>query len=675
MSPFPKSIADRAPENSPVPLANLVVPNRNPNWGPVGYVTYKRTYARRFDPDDPLSETEEWKDTLERCVHAAVWQLHCPFTNQEQQEFFEMMYDLKISVAGRFLWQLGTKTVSRFGLLSLQNCAFTKISDPVRPFEWIAEALMLGSGVGFSVENRHINRLPPVYKVTIERHDVKDADFIIPDTREGWSKLVRKVLKSHFVTGKSFTYSCMLIRSKGAPIRSFGGIASGPDTLSDGIQKINQILNASAGTKITSVTALDVVNLIGAIVVSGNVRRSAQIAIGDHYDKEYLKSKDWSNGKIPYWRANSNNSVACTDFEKLSEDFWDGYRGNGEPYGLLNMDAMAWYGRYPSTEYFGSDPCQEAKGGADPHVEGINPCGEQPLNNYETCCLAEVFLPNISSFEELVKGLRFLYITCKHSLMLPCHMPETEEVVHRNMRMGIGITGYLQSSDLQKSWLSDAYNALRAIDSSYSDKIGVPRSVKLTTIKPSGTLSLLAGVTPGIHPGYAKFFIRRIRIASEHPLVEICREHGYEVEFAYDSNFSGGANTNLSVVSFPCRYPDGTTVAAEFGAVDQLNVISRLQREWSDNAVSCTVYYKKEELTDIRNWLQKNYHTLKSVSFLLHSEHGFAQAPYQEIVEDEYNELMELVTPITNESMVAASLEDAAFMAEVECEGGVCPIR
>jgi ribonucleoside-triphosphate reductase (thioredoxin) len=212
--------------------------------------------------------------------------------------------------------------------------------------------------------------------------------------------------------------------------------------------------------------------------------------------------------------------------------------------------------------------------------------------------------------------------------------------------MGIGITGYLQATEEQRSWLRDTYEYLRAYDKEYSALCGFPQSIKLTTVKPSGTLSLLAGVTPGAHPGYSQYYIRRIRMASDSELVQTAKNHGYHIEFV--RNFDGSEDRSTVVVSFPCSFPDGTAFAAEMTAVDQLNVIKRLQAEWSDNAVSVTIYYQKEELEQIKAWLRLNYFNVKSVSFLLHNDHGFDQAPLEEISYETYKAMASIVTPITS---------------------------
>ena len=305
---------------------------------------------------------------------------------------------------------------------------------------------------------------------------------------------------------------------------------------------------------------------------------------------------------------------------------------------------------------------------APPRKRSNNKGAEQSLADGETCCLAEIYLPNVTSKEELADVAKLLYRVNKHSLALPFHLKVTEEIVHKNMRMGIGVTGVLQSTEEQKSWLKDVYTELRAFDKEYSAKNGFPESVKITTVKPSGTLSLLPGVTPGCHPAYARYMIRRIRISANHPLVQTCRDHGYPVE--YQQNFDGSEDRSTVVVSFPFRHPDNAVLAKDMTAIDQLETIKWLQSEWSDNSVSCTVYYRMEELPEIKKYLKKNYKTNhKSLSFLLHNEHGFKQAPLEEITKEQYDELVAKTRLITSISSLDIGLDDA------ECASGACPVR
>ena len=1000
------------------------LPQVSTPWSSVGYLVYKRTYSRTMENTEA---TEELPNSVLRVVNAADKQLNVGFTKAEEIRLASYLLQLKGSVAGRFWWQLGTETVNRFGLLSLQNCAFTVIDHPIRPFCWAMDALALGSGVGYSIQRKHVDKLPEVQEwfKAPTRFDDGGADFIVPDSREGWVKLLGKTLKAAMLSDSeekgTFTFSTQIIRGKGTPIKGFGGVASGPEDLCWGIQKISEVLMARRGKKLRPIDCLDIMNIIGAIIVAGNVRRSAQIAIGDPDDIEFLLAKRWDNGGIPSWRAMSNNSVACDDIEDLHPLFWETYEPDPhgharEPYGLINLRLSRRVGRLGETQY------------TDPLVEGYNPCGEQSLEPYETCCLSEIFLPNIESKEELFDVATLLYRINKHSLMLPCHHPETDAVVFKNMRMGIGMTGILQASEEQLSWLDDCYMYLRAYDDEYSEANGMNPSIKLTTVKPSGcsvketllttsegflrleeigdirgeewqdinldiyqehsvhnatkfyvngfketivvktdggfslestpnhqyrvltaegnyvwkrmdeidlgdkipykvggyeggklsklyqaalgprsafidqpeylneniayflgayfadgsnhtkgiriagntttkkthieklfkivedefklspklyeradsinqdlyitsqgmlnwlainelikqksdlisipkyirtaprnileafidgffagdghlnrdtrvftttslrfaeelvtimralgidskfrempptksswgekmrywiserkgrkadnryiakdtkevwqhldnlgmdsfsydtviaiehsnnetfdievpvnncytansyishnTLSLLPGVTPGIHPAYSQYMYRRIRMASEHQLVEVCRKNGYPIEF--QKKFDGSEDKGTVVVTFPFSYPSGTILAKDMTALQQLSWIKRLQEIWSDNSVSCTIYYKMEELPEIKEYLKKYYrNNHKSLSFLLHSEHGFKQAPLEEITKEQFRELNNRVTLISN-------LHSAEFESVEECAGGACPVR
>jgi hypothetical protein len=236
------------------------------------------------------------------------------------------------------------------------------------------------------------------------------------------------------------------------------------------------------------------------------------------------------------------------------------------------------------------------------------------------------------------------------------------------MRMGIGVTGYLQATEEQRSWLSDCYTELRKFDKEYSAANDFPISIKLTTVKPSGTLSLLPGVTAGAHPAYAQYMIRRIRIAATHPLVQVCRDHGYKVE--EQLKFDGTVDHTTVVVEFPFSHPDGTVIAKDLTAIELLGVVKRLQTEWSDNSVSCTVYYRKEELPTIKEYLKNNFKdNHKSLSFLLHSEHGFLQAPLEEITKEHFDSL------VANTKLITRIEQALNLDLDSDCAGGACPVR
>jgi len=233
------------------------------------------------------------------------------------------------------------------------------------------------------------------------------------------------------------------------------------------------------------------------------------------------------------------------------------------------------------------------------------------------------------------------------------------------MRIGVGITGVCQSLD-KLGWLDECYSYLKDFDVKWSEKKGYPTSIRLTTIKPSGTLSLLSGSTPGVHPAYANYFIRRVRMSSDDALADTCRDSGYPVE--YVKRFDGTEDHSTVVVEFPCHINGDAVLAKDMTAVKQLELVKEMQTKWSDNSVSVTVYYHLEELDEIKEWMKKNYeNSLKTVSFLLHSDHGFDQAPYEEISQEEYEKRIARLKEI---EVVAGEVLEG-----VECSSGACPIR
>lgn len=542
------------------------------------------------------------------------------------------------------------------------NCWFTAMREP-EDFCFLFEHLMLGGGVGFSVKREDIHELPRVKKSVVISHlNTKDADFIVPDSRQGWVELLRKTLKSFFSSGKSFTYSTILVRGAGEPIKGFGGTSSGPQILIEGIQSIVGIFSRREGKKLRSIDVLDINNIIGSIVVAGNVRRSAEVAIGDPDDYLYLRAKNWSDGDIPNWRSMSNNSIFADNYNHISSEIWNnGYMidkktgtAKGEAYGFMNLPLSRKYGRLGEER---ADNC-----------EGGNPCMEITLADGEACNLADLYLNNIESEEELFDCARLLYKVQKAVWTLPALYEKTDKIVKKNRRIGLGVTGICQAGD-KIDWLDACYNKLRKFDEEWSAKKGWTESIKLTTIKPSGTLSLLGGSTPGVHPAYSKYYIRRVRMSSNDPLVKFCRDAGYKTEYVI--NFDGTEDYSTIIVEFPCCAGEDVILAKDMTAIKQLELVKKLQTIWSDNSVSVTVYYNPEELEDIQTWLKENYETSsKTLSFLLHSNHGYRQAPYEEIDEKTYQKLCKRLKPVETNSYLSSKLLEG-----LECEGGACPLR
>jgi hypothetical protein len=265
--------------------------------------------------------------------------------------------------------------------------------------------------------------------------------------------------------------------------------------------------------------------------------------------------------------------------------------------------------------------------------------------------------------------VQLLYKVQKAVAALPYLDPTSDKITSANMRLGLGVTGVTQALD-KIDWLDEAYVKLRELDKEWSAYRGWPESVRLTTIKPSGTLSILPGVTPGVHPGFSRFFVKRMRMAASDFLVEYCRSKGYHVEPL--RNFDGSLDSRTVVVHFPCEFPDGTIFADKMSAIEQMDLVRKLQKVWADNSISVTVYYHLDELDGIREYLSKYWNEMKSVSFLLHSDHGFDQAPLGELSEEEYLIMFNSAEPL-GEHISGSTIVDDDFLDG--CDTGHCPIR
>lgn len=630
--------------------------DRDPGWGynGLGYVVYKRTYARPVD--GPGSRLEEWHETVARCVNGAQ-AIGAGYTTDEAHSLYDHVFHMRGLFSGRFLWVGGTPMVERHGGGALVNCVATKMEE-VDDFIFLFTMLMHGAGVGFSVERSAVHELPRVKGGVVITHAGRapDADFIVPDSREGWASLLREVLNSHFHTGRSFSYSTVLVREYGAPLKTFGGTASGPGALVDAVEDISRVLQGRAGKKVRSVDALDVGNIIGRAVVAGSARRSAQIAVGDPDDALFLRAKNWGSGEVPAWRQQSNNSIFADGYSQIPEELWSGYDGTGEPYGLINKRLSQRVGRLGE-----ESPDQ---------VDCFNPCAEVPLEKGEVCNLAELVLPRLESLDQAAEVSRLLYKTQKAVTGLRYPFEVTNEVVHRNRRIAQSVTGVARITEDQWGWLDPMYQDLREFDGKWSAHLGVPESIRLTCVQPSGTKSLMPGVESGAHSAKAASFIRRVRFGSGDALVPELRSRGYRV--CYDVGIDGREDHSRFVVEFPCETPEGASLEPQETAVSQLERVKRLQTVWADNAVSVTVGYSADELPAVRDWLAENYDdSVKSVSFLLREDHGFQLAPIEPVDRETYERMVGELDLGTWRSSLTG---DMTPLAE-SCEGGSCPIR
>ncbi len=607
-----------------------------PDWGPIGEFVFLRTYSRRIPGEN---RNEAWWETVRRAVEGSYnfQKEHClrlklPWKEKKAQRSAQIMYDkmfnFKFLPPGRGLWMSGTEFVKEKGGSGLNNCGFVSTEDiDVRlsfPFSWAMDALMLGVGVGFDTKGAG--------KIKIKRPKEDVYEYTIPDSREGWVESLSILLDAYFLGKKKPVFDYNQIRPYGSPIRGFGGVASGPGPLREMHSLLSNLLEKRVGEYIKSTDIVDIMNMIGVCVVAGNVRRSAEIAIGDAEDTEYTTMKDYTKyGKeLQSHRWASNNSVFAkvghTDYYKIA----DSIALNGEP-GIVWLENVQKYSRM-------IDPPDWK----DKLAKGVNPCSEQSLESGELCCLVETFPSRHDSYEEYQQTLKYAYLYAKSVTLVPTHWPETNAVLLKNRRIGTSQSGIIEAFVKQGRretlrWCDEGYKYLTKLDEIYSNWLCIPKSIKITSVKPSGTVSLLPGVTPGIHYPHAEYYIRRVRLSSTSPLIEPLKKAGYHIEeSAYGSDED---RKKTSVVSFPIHEKLFDRKKEDVSIWEQVKNAVDYQTWWADNSVSITVTFKKEEAQDIPHVLAAHEDKLKAISFLPLEEHGYVQAPYEEITKEKYEEM------------------------------------
>ena len=621
-------------------------------WSNLARLVYLRTYSRKVD-----GLNESWERTVQRVLRGNIEGKEHMLDQGEAEKLERYMLDRKAMPAGRGLWFSGAPSHARLGGAALNNCySFTLDNWSYLPI--IQDYLMLGGGVGASVEHRYVSRLPHVMAGVVVTHSAtKDADFIVPDSREGWCELTRRVLESFLVTGRQLTYSTICIRGAGESIHGFGGTSSGPLPLIAFITKLSTILTARAGKHIRPIDAADIVCAIGEMVVAGNVRRSAIILMGDPWDKEYLTAKRWDLGQLPTQRAMANWSVVCSSTDELHPLFWATYQ-QGEPFGIVNRSNIQRYGRMGEEKF-------------DPAVV-VNPCAEATLENGEPCNLQEIAMHRLDSVSEFTEAALLMHRWGKRVTMEHYHHPLTQEVISRNRRVGTGITGCLGAPGLfRPDVLDEVYAAIQEENTRYSRRLGIPDSIRTTVVKPSGTLSKVMECpwAAGIHGAYSQYIIQRVRFSAADPLLLHLRAAGHPIEPVI--RFDGTLDQSTMVVSFYEEAPESVpTTNGGYDTWQQLDTLLMAQKHWADQAVSVTVYYKRDEIPELRAWLEFNLDKLKTISFLCHSDHGFLQAPWEAISAETFRAESTKIKPLDYEGLGVGD-----GLLDLECAGGVCPVR
>ena len=509
------------------------------------------------------------------------------------------------------------------------NCAFLPVDSP-RSFDETMYVLMCGTGVGFSVEYKYINKLPAVP----EKLEKSDTVIVVEDSKQGWAKAYRELLALLW-TGHIPAIDVSKVRPAGARLKTMGGRSSGPQPLVNLFDFTIAKFKNATGRNLKPIECHDIMCKIGEVVVVGGVRRSAMISLSNINDIEMAQAKSgnwWENNSQ---RALSNNSVAYSrkpEMEQFIAEWKSLYDSKSGERGIYNVAAAQ---------------AQAAKfGRRDPEIHyGTNPCSEIILRPYQFCNLSEVVLRENDTKEDIQRKVELATIlgTWQSTLTDFRYLRKVwKDNTEEERLLGVSLTGQFghkfmsgkQDIVALEAFLMSMRDRAREVNKEEAEKIGIPESAAITCVKPSGTVSQLVGVSSGMHPWHSKYYIRTVRGSKGDPLSTFLKEVGIPVE---DDVMKPN---DTYVFSFPVKAPEGAIVRNDLTAIEHLNTWLVYQRAWCEHKPSITVSVKEDEWMEVGAWVYKNFDEVSGISFLPYSDHSYKQAPYQEVSKEEYDSLL-----------------------------------
>ena len=648
----------------------------------LGSFVYYRTYSR-YLPEE--QRREYWWETVKRAV-----EYNCslvPTTKEEAEKLYDNIFYLRQFLSGRTFWVGGTEVASKYPCSNF-NCAFV-IIDNIKSFEELFYLLMVGTGVGVRVLKDDVSKLPKI-KNNIDiihkeynplpqknREDYTSLKFkkdiatiVVGDSKEGWSKALFYYLElltnSYYENIKLIVFDYDNVRPKGERLKTFGGTASGHESIKNMFKKIHIIIKNS-GKKISTLNCLDIANIIGENVVVGGVRRTAENGLIDHDDEELINAKnnlyiqldgEWIENKEISHRKMSNNSIFYTKKPSREKLHWqiEKMRYSGEP-AFANAEAASKRRN---------------------NFEGLNPCFEVLLRSKGLCNLITL---NVMGFVfngklNLDMLLEAQKLSARAGYRMTCvdlELHEWDLVQKEDRLLGCSLTGWQDmvnatniSIEEQKEILTKLKEVAIEESKKYSYQLNMKEPLLVTTVKPEGTLSLLPGVSSGVHYSHSPFYVRRIRINSDDPLVKVCEELSYPV-------FEDGINTK--VIEFPVKSPKGKT-KYDVSAIEQLEIYKMFQECYVQHNTSITIHVKENEWDEVEQWLWDNWDDVIGVSFLSLSDSFYPLMPYEAITEEEYNKRVKEMNPFIPSLLSKYEKEEVELdIGNDGCSSGSCPVR
>ena len=620
---------------------------------PLQEYVHKSRYARWLETE---GRRESWEETVDRYVTY----FREKFPHYPADEIRQAIQSLKVMPSMRAMMTAG-KALERDPMAGF-NCTFTAIDD-VRAFDEILYILMCGSGVGFSVERQFIANLPTVAETFVNT----DITIVVKDSKAGWANAFRELLALLY-SGTVPKWDVSQVRPAGAPLKTFGGRASGPKPLVDLFKFAIATFKGAAGRKLTSVECHDLVCKIADIVVVGGVRRSALISLSNLSDDRMRHAKGGQWWVENPQRALANNSAAYTerpDMELFMKEWLALVESKSGERGIFNRAAA-------TKKAIESGRRDASK------IVGVNPCAEITLRSAGVCNLSEVVIRHENSLSDLLEKVRLATIIGTYQSMLT-NFRYVRNIWKKNQEeerlLGVSLTGIMdhpilsQTSEEAVRWLKAMKETAIETNKVWAEQLGISPSAAITTVKPSGTVSQLVDSASGIHPRYAEYYIRTVRADKKDPLAKLMREQGFPVEDCVSKPDS------TDIFSFPVRCPSHAVMRNDRTALEQLEHYLMFQTHWSEHNVSITVYVKDHEWMGVGDWVYRHFDRLAGVSFLPHSDHSYKQAPYQECTEEEYLTLLAQMPLFDWQALAHFEKDDATVnVKELACSAGICEI-
>lgn len=645
---------------------------------------YYRTYSRWIEE---LQRRELWPETVDRFMAYVEKHRGDKIPAKVKQKIRAAIVAFEVMPSMRALWAAGP--AAEADNTTLYNCSYTNIDRPGVFAEGLY-VLMCGTGWGFSVESKYVDKLPSIPETITPGA----RTFVVEDSKIGWAESVRVLVDNLFV-GCDTVFDYRLIRPQGARLKTMGGRASGPAPLITLHDFIRQTFHAARGRRLTTLEAHDICNQIAEIVVVGGVRRSSEISLSDLDDEAMANAK---TGNFPIRRYMANNSAVYYEkptAARFSRE-WSilANSGSGER-GVFNLGGAR--ERAPRRR----DASQLA---------GVNPCAEIVLRDQEFCNLSEVVVRSDDDLDDLLEKVEtatWLGVIQSTFTNFPYLNPQWAKNCNEERLLGVSLTGQMDNPAVLSP---DAIKALKARSLKVGRKaagiMGVPVPTAITCTKPSGTVSQVVDSASGIHPRFSKFYIRRYRIANVDPLFRMMRAQGFPVtpengerkkdwEAAaaiwkktgdlaksrdkcsiFDPDlFWSDEFVNTWVVSFPVKAPDGAVTVDDITALAQLEWYKKIQSLWCEHNASCTVYVRDHEWFAVGNWVYENWDIIGGLSFLPHDGGNYEQKPYEAITEAEYEAAVAKQISIDFSQLSAYELEDSTEGSKaLACSGTSCEL-